>query len=104
MDEIYRYGQDHNRVIWVILALIIHQADPPCNNCAVTLNYNNTVRQMAESRILNGDKIVIVDMENGASLDYRLFPAGDMCDNIHPYQTGYQKMADVWFNGFQQIF
>jgi hypothetical protein len=104
LDEIYRYAQDHNRVIWVILALIIHRADPPCQYCAETANYNNAVRQMAQSRIQNGDKIVIIDMENGAGLDYRLAPAGDMCDNVHPYETGYRKMADVWFNKFQQIF
>jgi lysophospholipase L1-like esterase len=107
LDEIYRYGRDYNRTIWVILALIIHRADPPCLYCSETASYNNAVRQMAQSRIQNGDKIVIVDMENGAGLDYRLFPAGDMCidsNGVHPYETGYQKMADVWFRGFQQIF
>jgi len=104
LDEIYRYGRDWNRNIWVILALIIHRTDPPCTLCPETASYNNAVRQMAQSRIQSGDRIVLVDMENGAGIDYRLYPAGDMCDGTHPYATGYQKMANVWFNGFHQIF
>jgi fibronectin type 3 domain-containing protein/lysophospholipase L1-like esterase len=104
LDEIFRYAQDQNRNIWVILALIINQANPPCSQCAEVTSFNNAVKQMAQNRIQNGDKIVIVDMENGAGLDYRLIPDGDMCNYLHPYETGYQKMADVWFNGFQQIY
>jgi lysophospholipase L1-like esterase len=104
LDEIFRYGQDQNRDIWVILALILHQAEPSCFFCQETATYNSAVNQMAQTRKQNGVKIVIVDIENGAGIDYRLYPTGDMCDSIHPYVTGYQKMADVWFNGFQQIF
>jgi fibronectin type 3 domain-containing protein len=104
LDKIFRYGQDQNRAIWVILALIIHQADPPCSLCSETTSFNNAVEQMAQNRIENGDRIVIVDMENGAGLDYRLIPDGDMCIDVHPRETGYQKMANVWFNGFQQIY
>ncbi|GAG93293.1 unnamed protein product, partial [marine sediment metagenome] len=53
---------------------------------------------MAQGRINNlQDKIIIVDMEQGAAIDYRLQPAGDMWDNLHPYETGYSKIADVWF-------
>jgi hypothetical protein len=53
---------------------------------------------MAQARINNSqDKIIIVDMEQGAGIDYRLQPAGDMWDNLHPYGTDYSKMADVWF-------
>jgi hypothetical protein len=61
---------------------------------------------MAQNRILTGDKILIVDMENGAGIDYRLsteVPPGDMWDNVHPFQTGYTKMADVWFSGLMEV-
>ena len=37
-----------------------------------------------------GDNIVIVDQQGA------LVP-GDMFDNLHPTQTGYEKMADGWF-------
>ena len=55
---------------------------------------------MAQTRIANGDKIIIVDMENGASIVYGQAPnSGDMWDNKHPYETGYEKMATVWLEG-----
>jgi len=52
---------------------------------------------MAEARIASGDRLIIVDLENGAGLDYRLYPNGDMIDNKHPYDNGYAKMAATWF-------
>jgi hypothetical protein len=49
----------------------------------------------------------MVDMENGAGIDYRLAPTGDIFDDgnnkVHPFETGYQKMADAWFSGLMQI-
>ena len=102
-DNIFRYAIDHNRQIWVVLALIINQLNPPCLNCAQTTAYNKALRQMAQDRIQKGDKIIIVDMENGAGIDYRLFPAGDMSSIVHPSEKGYQKMANVWFDGLKQI-
>jgi len=49
------------------------------------------------------DKIVIVDMENGAGLDYRLYPSGDMYDPLHPFASGYEKMAEAWLLGLLDI-
>ena len=103
LDNIFRYAGDHNRQIGVILALIINQLNPPCLNCAQTTAYNKALRQMAQDRIQKGDKIIIVDMENGAGIDYRLIPAGDMAGIVHPSERGYQKMAKVWFDGLKQI-
>jgi len=34
----------------------------------------------------------MVDQENGAGINYNT----DMGDNLHPNQTGYDKMADKW--------
>lgn len=103
LDNIFRYGSEHNRQIGVILALIIGRLNPPCLYCLQTTTYNNALRQMAQNRIQKGDKIIIVDMQNGAGLDYRHIPDGDMWDVSHPYETGYQKMANVWFDGLKQI-
>jgi hypothetical protein len=51
---------------------------------------------MAQARITSGDKIVLVNMETGAGINYNEQPAGDMWDNLHPYAMGYSKMAAEW--------
>jgi hypothetical protein len=59
---------------------------------------------MVQSRI--NDKVLLVDMECGAGIDYRdRLVGGDMWDDLHPYAfgTGYDKMADVWFAGLMEI-
>ena len=51
-----------------------------------------------------GDRIEIVDMECGAGMDYQVYTiGGDMANLEHPYATGYDKMAQAWFDGFQAI-
>ena len=97
LDEIDRHSPD----VWVVLALIINQADPPCPLCTTTTAYNDAVDAMARARL--NDRIVIVDMENGAGLDYRRYPSGDMYDTIHPFASGHEKMADAWLFGLLEI-
>jgi lysophospholipase L1-like esterase len=104
LDEIDLYSSD----VWVILARIIKRSCnpyiPPCSKSLQTTTFNNdVVTLVAEPRINGGDKIIVVDMENGANIDYRWEPAGDMSDDLHPFRTGYEKMADVWFAVFSQI-
>jgi lysophospholipase L1-like esterase len=82
LDEIDRYSPD----VTVILARII---DTQSHDPNVQL-YNSNVVAMAENRIANGDKIIIVDQES--ALNY----ATDMADDLHPNAAGYNKMADVW--------
>lgn len=98
LDEIDRYSPD----VWVVLALIINRA----NGCEVTDEttvYNNMLYAMAQTRRQGGDRIVVVDMENDAGIDYRLRPDGDMNDCPHPYRTGFRKMADTWLQGLLEI-
>ena len=47
---------------------------------------------MAHSRIANGDKITLVDMEYGAGLN-----KSNYADATHPNNDGYAKMAKIWF-------
>ena len=55
---------------------------------------------MAQDRIDNdGDDIVIVDIENGAGMDY----SADMYDELHPVASGYQKIANKWYTTLQTI-
>lgn len=89
LDEIDRYSTD----ITVILALIINRV--PYSQ--VTTQYNNSLNQMALNRIAGGDDITIVNMEN--ALNY----STDMADSLHPNDSGYAKMADVWFAALDNL-
>jgi len=101
---------------WVVLARIINRicpSDPdPCPEYQKTVDFNENVEIMAWDRMTNPanpawpDKIIIVDMENGAGINYRWStdnPPGDMADNLHPSDTGYNKMADLWFTALMGI-
>ena len=101
LDEIDLYNPN----ITVILALIINRQGYVCYDPSNTTTiFNNDLNAMALARIASGDRIEIVDMECGAGIDYRMDSVGgDMYDQLHPYDTGYDKMAQVWFTGFQAI-
>jgi len=104
LDEIDDYESDFSEDIVVILALIINREDHVCPNASETTTFNNQVYTMALDRINTfGDKIEIVDMECGAGIDYQGQPNGDMWDLYHPFETGYEKMADVWFSRLQAM-
>jgi hypothetical protein len=76
----------------VLVARIIQRV--PYNQNTAT--FNNNVSAMLDARIKAGDKILKVDMENGAGIVYARYPAGDLYDEKHPYATGYAKMAAQW--------
>jgi lysophospholipase L1-like esterase len=111
LSEIDRFENDNLVTIWVILARIINRnciTDiPPCPESLPTKNFNNNIIAMAQDRIdLLGDKSIIVEMEDGAGIDYHLSsdsPPGDMWDNIHPFDTGYAKMANIWFSAHLNV-
>ncbi len=94
LNEVDRFEGNTGTVVTVVLARIINRT----KYSATTTEFNNNVAAMAQTRIANGDQIVIVDMENGAGLIYKKQPTGDFWDSIHPYATGYSKMAVVWRN------
>ena len=104
------YESASGKPVWVILALIIDRSCdpymPPCFKSAETTAFNNNVRDFVFfPRQAGGDKIILVDMQNGAGIDYdRWDMGGDMWDNLHPFETGYSKMADAWFNALVGIF
>jgi hypothetical protein len=104
LDEIDQYATDHSTKITVILALIINRLGYVCSNSSTTSTFNDDLNVMALNRIASlGDRIEVEDMECGAGIDYDQEPAGDMYGAEHPYQTGYDKMANLWFIGFQAI-
>jgi lysophospholipase L1-like esterase len=81
----------NSKSIIIILARIINQSGYLCPDDSMTTRFNDNVEAMALGRI--NDRIVIVDMECSAGLDYFY----DMVDAIHPNQAGYDKMAAKWY-------
>ncbi len=96
LDDVDRYEYENDTSVTVILALIINRKDYE----SWIRYFNANVKRMAQQRIDNGDKIVIVDMENGAGLNY----SSDMRDPAHPTDTGYKKIATVWYNAIKKIY
>jgi lysophospholipase L1-like esterase len=87
LDDIDAWQATHNQV-WVVLARIINRND---SLSGTTTTLNGLIQALADTRIAGGDKIVVVDMES--ALNY----PGDLSDTVHPNDTGYGKMAAVWF-------
>ncbi|MCO5205967.1 MAG: putative Ig domain-containing protein [Anaerolineae bacterium] len=85
--------------IVVVLARIINRV-PFNGNWTI---FNNNVEAMALARIAAGDLIEIIDVEVDAGLIYQIQPAGDMNDTLHPFHTGYSKMAPQWKQGLDTL-
>jgi VCBS repeat-containing protein len=82
----------------VLLARIINRAG---GNESNTTTFNDAIDDLAAERILAGDKIIAVDMEFGAQLNYVIddtepYTSGDLHDTLHPNPVGYPKMANLW--------
>ncbi len=107
LDQIDAYEARANKQVMVFLALIINRRRNPDGSevprTYTTSLWNNTIKAMAQTRINNGDKIVIVDMEHDAGFNYA-YNGGDMCitdpEGLHPSATGYSKMANLWYQKF----
>ena len=103
LDEINEYEVITGSSVIVIVARII---DMVPNNSAVN-QFNNNVEAMVTARPDYNSEVFMVDMEDGAGLNYAIYPdnpTGDMIDNLHPYSTGYTKMAAVWKAKFDEIY
>ena len=104
LDEIVKYEADTGKRVIVILARII---DMVPNNPVVN-QFNDNVEDMVKARSEYGIDLFMVDMENGAGINYSIWhedlnPNGDMIDPLHPYATGYTKMAAVWMAAFDDF-
>ena len=102
--EIDEYETITGKRVIVILARII---DMVPNNPVVN-QFNNKVEEMAKARTDYGIDLFMVDMEDGAGINYSIWdqdlnPNGDMIDPLHPHATGYTKMAAVWMAAFDDL-
>jgi hypothetical protein len=89
LNEINRYEEDTGKSVRVIVALIIDRRD----HDPIIPFYNANVKKVVAAHITAGDKITLVDMYRNAGLVDR-----DYSDNTHPTNSGYYKIATVWFN------
>lgn len=80
--------------ILVILAQMVPTGSDGTNNAVKT--YNAAMPALVSSRVSKGQHIVLVDMYTAftKNASYKTALLGD---NLHPNQTGYNLMADVWF-------
>jgi lysophospholipase L1-like esterase len=86
-----------NTEILVVVAQIINRDDNLStlivNESDSTSKFNTKLVDLVTGRKMSGDKIMLVDQESALN-----YPA-DLVDGIHPNQTGYDKMAPIWFDG-----
>ena len=88
LNEIDRYENAYNTHITVILARLI----PLPKAGSWVTNFNSSLDTMVANRIANGDDIIKVNMNVVSSL----------IDGIHPTNTGYAQMADIWFPALEK--
>jgi lysophospholipase L1-like esterase len=94
LDEIDRYERDKGVNVRVLVAMII----PRTGVANVTIDgFNSNLVNLVAQRINQGDMLTLVDQYRGAGL-----VASDYADITHPNDTGYAKMATVWFNALQE--
>ena len=96
LNEIDRFERNKGVKIKVVLAYIIKYKKDP----SWTARFNNNLKTMVENRINTGDDITVVNMENGAGIDYNI---DMMPDGIHPNNSGYEKMATAWHSALKNI-
>lgn len=58
---------------------------------------NAQIKEVAEQKVSENKRIVLVDMHAADGPQ-----KGDMADNTHPNDVGYDKMAKIWFRGIQE--
>jgi uncharacterized repeat protein (TIGR02543 family) len=96
LDNIYQWGVNNNRTVTVILARIILSDNSTLNSA--TMAYNDELQTMASTRIANGSRLIMVDMEHAL-----IYPTDLGLDGIHPTEAGYEKMSAVWYNSLINI-
>lgn len=90
LDVIRSYDSD----VFIIVARIINRYK---HASSLTTLFNDNVEAMIAAR--GDERIVSVDMEDGAGIDYWY----ELDDEIHPNIYSYPKMAVVWFNAIENL-
>jgi hypothetical protein len=124
LDEIDEFSIDATAIVTRIINRKECVLEPINPNCAQISTFNDDVIDMALQRSdpeLGGytggylghkDKIILTNHESGDAtgfdpIDYNFEPVGDMYDDalggIHPYLSGQEKMAAIWYDALTEI-
>ncbi|KAL8689165.1 MAG: hypothetical protein Q9218_005102 [Villophora microphyllina] len=76
----------------ILVAQIIHAGDAPTDDRVQTYNAQipGLVANIAKTH------------KNIAAVDFGSVTAADLIDGLHPRNSGYQKMGDIWFSAIQK--
>ena len=121
LDRINNYSVQKNHEITVFLCLIINRFIE--EDAAPTSEFNKEIKDMVLAWTNDKINIILVDMENGADLDYSdnlpdldanpPYEGGDMIgkrfpgvpvDRYHPNDKGNYKMAKKFYDEFVKVF
>lgn len=91
LNEIDAWEQS-NYAVTVFVARIIKDVPNYGGSDLPVAAYNQSISQIVASR--TGDRVFVVDMQDGAGLSYAI--GADMVDDLHPNESGYNKMAARW--------
>ncbi len=93
VEDILNIIDDDDPDATVVLGRIINRS----THHQLTSDFNAAIDALAQTRIANGDKIIIVDHEPAL-----VYP-DDLVDDLHANPVGYEKMANVWQQGLNQF-
>jgi len=91
LDKIDKFEKKYNYHVKVIVAQIIDMTYHP----KFVNIFNSKLKTLVNKRILDGDDLVLIDMQHDAHLEYN---SKDFQDPLHPNNSGYKKMAKLWFS------
>ncbi len=100
LNEIDEYEISSGKPVLVFLSRIIRFTQGTLNEDLIE-TFNSNLYNLYSSRRSAGDLIEWLDI--GANLVNLKEPAGDMMDELHPNQAGYNKIAQQWFNAINTI-
>lgn len=89
------YELENNATVDIHVALIIDRKE---HDGRIEI-FNRRLADLLQQRISNGDNISIVDMYNNAGLT-----DANYGDPTHPNNSGYQKIANTWFQALSKPF
>ncbi|KAI0490969.1 SGNH hydrolase-type esterase domain-containing protein [Xylaria cf. heliscus] len=78
----------------IVLSTLVKNNDEQVNTRVVEINHQ--IRKLVQRREAEQKRIVLADM-------YALCgpQVHDLIDGVHPNDTGYKKMADIWYNSIE---
>lgn len=78
----------------IIVTNLMERGEPA--NTKIQDEFNPFVQDIVNAHAIDGRKVTFLDMRAAV-------PLADMPDNLHPNQTGYDKMAAAWLPAIQAV-